>query len=279
MLYGFENRAAGVIFTVKFLITMILAAALVQMDIVWGDKDVNIERAVRAVENAAGADLVVLPEMFATGFMAEDVSAAEAMDGRVVTAMRVAAAKTGRAVAGSVIIDPADGGLPANRFVFVRPDGGIEWYDKRHLFSFSGEDRYYTRGKRRRVIEYCGIRILPQVCYDLRFPVWSRNRNDYDAAIYVASWPESRVYAWDTLLRARAIENQCYVLGVNRVGNDPTAAYNGHSCAVDFYGRTIGGLADGAIGTIYAELDTEALASYRAKFRAWCDADDFDLSV
>ena len=224
------------------LMEMVLRAALLQMDIEWGKPAANRAVAGRLVRALHDTDIAFLPEMFTTGFMAADTALAEPMEGPSVEWMRCTAAETGIALAGSLII--GDGReRPYNRFVFAFPDGRIDWYDKRHLFSFSGEDTLYAPGCVRVVLEYKGFRILPMVCYDLRFPVWSRARSDYDVAVYAASWPQARIGAWDALLRARAIENQCYVLGINRVGSDPSAFYDGHSVAVDFFGNVMGRLA------------------------------------
>ena len=258
------------------LMEMVLRAALLQMDIEWGKPAANRAVAGRLVRALHDTDIAFLPEMFTTGFMAADTALAEPMEGPSVEWMRCTAAETGIALAGSLII--GDGReRPYNRFVFAFPDGRIDWYDKRHLFSFSGEDTLYAPGCARVVLEYKGFRILPMVCYDLRFPVWSRARSDYDVAVYAASWPQARIGAWDALLRARAIENQCYVLGINRVGSDPSAFYDGHSVAVDFFGNVMGRLAEGEAGVIRTELDHERLDAYRERFRAWEDADRFTL--
>lgn len=253
-----------------------MKVSLLQTDIVRGDVAANLARADRMIGEADG-DVVVLPEMFATGYMADDASLAEPMDGRIVGWMRATASGTGRAVAGSVAVRNEGLPRPVNRFCFADPDGGVETYDKRHLFSFGGEDGTYMPGRERKVLSYRGVRFLPQICYDLRFPVWSRNRNDYDAIIYVASWPSSRIEAWDALLRARAIENQCYVFGVNRVGDDPAGHYDGHTAAFDFMGRRIASVPPDGEGCATAGIDLEALAAFRAKFAAWRDADDFSV--
>lgn len=251
-----------------------LRTALIQTDIKWGDTEANLDSCDRIIRNIEDADLVVLPEMFTTGFMATGRPLSEPMDGNAVKWMRLAAADTGMAIAGSLIISDGNGRM-YNRLIFAEPSGALHTYDKRHLFSFSGEDRLYERGLRRTIVEFKGFRILLQICYDLRFPVWSRNRGDYDVALYVASWPESRVGVWNTLLRARAMENQCYVLGVNRVGSDPTALYSGGSAAIDFYGNTLADLPDGCCGIVRATLDMNRLTEYRDRFRAWADADSF----
>lgn len=258
---------------------MKLRAALLQTNILWADKEKNLAAAREMIRGLRNTDIAVLPEMFSTGFMCGNNSGAEAMEGTSVLWMRRLAAETGIAIAGSLIIFAERDCKPFNRFIFALPDGTVKYYDKRHLFSFSGEDSLYTSGTERVIWEYKGFRILPMVCYDLRFPVWSRNMGDYDVAIYVASWPESRIVAWDILLRARAIENQCYVLGVNRVGSDPSCTYCGHSVAIDFYGNTIASTEKNSVGVILAELDRDALEESREKFRAWEDADEFTVKI
>ena len=171
--------------------------------------------------HAQGTDLFVLPEMFSTGFCTSPEGIAESSDSATLQWMKQKAAEHNCAIAGSVSVE--ENGKFYNRFYFVHPDGNVQWYNKKHLFTYGGEDKHYTAGQERVVVNFRGVRFLLEVCYDLRFPVWSRNRGDYDAAIYVASWPSPRVEAWKALLRARAIENQCYVLGVNRVGRIPIA--------------------------------------------------------
>ena len=252
---------------------MQLRVALCQFDMGWEDIPGNLAKAGRMI-GSAEAGLVVLPEMFATGFVLDPRRVAEPMDGRIVTWMREYACRTGRALTGSAII--RDDGRYFNRQLFVRPTGEVTVYDKRHLFSIGGEGGLFTAGTERVVVEYGGLRLLLLVCYDLRFPVWSRCRNDYDAIVYSASWPESRREVWRTLLRARAIENQAYVIGVNRVGVDPSARYTGDSVIVDFMGRTAADAGDRET-VIEATLDREALERFRTKFPAWRDADPFTL--
>ncbi|MBO7331664.1 MAG: nitrilase family protein, partial [Alistipes sp.] len=196
-----------------------MKVTILQRDILWADPATNIARADEAIARNAGSDLYVLPEMFSTGFCVEPETVAESLDGEALQWMKSKAAATNAAIAGSVVV--TDGERYFNRFYFVKPDGEVEYYDKRHLFTYGGEHLRFTAGDRRVVMEWRGVRILLEVCYDLRFPVWARNRDDYDMIIYVASWPTTRMLAWSTLLVARAIENQCYVVGVNRVGSDP----------------------------------------------------------
>jgi predicted amidohydrolase len=227
---------------------------------------------LRAAAMAGDADLIVLPEMFTTGFTMS-TGAAE-RDGRLTLEWMVALAREhNAAVAGSVAVE--EGGRLFNRLYFVKPDGIWAHYDKRHLFSHADEHKVYSPGSERVVVEWRGVRILLQICYDLRFPAFSRNRGDYDMILYVASWPESRIGAWDALLRARAIENVCYVAGVNRVGDDPAAHYVGHSALIDFRGNTLS-TGEGETA-IEGWTDIPQLAAFRAKFPALQDADYFTL--
>ncbi len=248
---------------------------LLQTDIHWVAPDENRRRAGELIARADGPlDLVVLPEMFTTGFAVEPQGAAEKEKGNTTLEwMRSVAARTDAAVAGSVAVE--DGGRYYNRMFFVRPDGSFDTYDKRHLFSFAGEHKRYTAGAERVVVEWRGWRILLQVCYDLRFPVFARNRCDYDMALYVANWPTVRRHPWEVLLRARAIENVCYVTGVNRTGNDPFAGYSGGTAMIDFKGGTIASATDGREEAILCEADIEALRTFRERFPALADADRF----
>ena len=254
---------------------MELRIALCQTDIAWEQPERNLAR-LEPLVAGADADVVVLPELFATGFTLEPAAVAETPGGEVVTALHRWAAQYGKAVAGSVAV--AESGRFFNRMYFVTPDGGCAFYDKRHLFTPGGEARNYTPGRSRTVVEYRGFRFLLLICYDLRFPVWSRCRRDYDAILCCASWPASRREVWRTLLRARAIENQCYVAGVNRVGDDPSAHYAGDSVLVDFKGRTLAEAGD-CEQTLSAAFDSDTLEVFREKFPAWQDADDFQIRM
>ena len=207
------------------------------MDILWTDPKGNRTRAEEAIDSCPGADLYILPEMFSTGFCTQPEGVAEFCDSDTLAWMKSKSGSIGAAIAGSVAV--MDCGKYYNRFYFVKPDGCVESYDKRHLFTYGGEHNHFTAGDKRVVVEYKGVRILLQVCYDLRFPIWSRNHGDYDMAVYVASWPATRVEAWKALLIARAIENQSYVIGVNRVGDDPSNTYNGGTRVIDPYGKLI----------------------------------------
>lgn len=245
--------------------------SIIQQDILWADVSENIRKADAAVDSDPGADLYVLPEMFSTGFCTYPEGIAEEIEGDSLRWMKAKAAQTGSAIAGSVAVH--EGGKYYNRFYFVKPDGEVAWYDKKHLFSFGGEHERFTAGSERVVVEFKGVRILLEVCYDLRFPIWSRNHGDYDMILYVASWPTVRVGAWKSLLVARAIENQCYVAGVNRVGTDPTNEYCGGSMVIDPYGKIVASCEDGTESIASADIDIPALEAFRAKFPVLNDSD------
>jgi predicted amidohydrolase len=253
-----------------------LRVTLVQTELQWQDPAGNRHRLAAHFRGLLGhTDLVVLPEMFSTGFSMDAAALAEDMDGPTVGWMREEAAALGCVVTGSLIVREA--GHCRNRLVWARPDGTVEHYDKRHLFRVAGEQDHYAAGTRRLVVDLKGWRVCPMICYDLRFPVWSRNRDDYDLLLYVANWPQRRAHAWSTLLRARAIENLSYVVGVNRIGKDGNgASYSGDSVALDYLGQPLSSEGGGdRVET--AVLDLESLQSYRASFPAHLDADRFEL--
>ncbi len=247
------------------------------MDIVWGDKEANLRR-VEEFVRTAGAELVVLPEMFATGYDCTPAPVAEQMDGYTVRRMSEIAESNDCALLGSVIIEEATGRY-VNRAIFAHPDGRVEWYDKRHLFHLAGEGKTFARGHKRVVVEYRGWRILPLICYDLRFPVWSRLCDDYDLIIYGASWENKRISSWDRLLPARAIENQAYVVGANRVGNDPSNWFPGHSVILSPLGDVLASAAEGEEAALFAELDSDVVKRFRERFPAAGDADQFELYI
>jgi len=250
-----------------------MKVALCQFSMEWKAAGRNLRRA-EALVAQAGAELTVLPEMFATGFVTEPWRTPLPDEAEIAAWMRCTARRYATALAGSAVV--VSGGGFVNRFFFVRPTGETEHYDKRHLFSIGGEGARFLAGRRRAVVAYGGLRFLPLVCYDLRFPVWSRCRGDYDAILCVASWPAPRRGAWRTLLRARAIENQAYVIGVNRTGADPSDRYAGDSAVIDFKGTPLCE-AGASEGIVSAELDKGALDRFRAEFPVWRDADDFRL--
>ncbi len=253
-----------------------LRVTLVQSHLHWEDAAENRALFTAKFKDLRGTtDLVVLPEMFTTGFTMRSRELAEGMDGRTVAWMHEQAHAIDAALYGSVII--REGDHCYNRGLFVTPDGTVTTYDKRHLFRFAKETDHYTAGTERVVVEWRGWRILLQICFDLRFPVFARNRGDYDAILYVANWPEVRRYPWSHLLIARAIENQCHVVGVNRVGQDGNGhLYSGDSAAIDPRGA-VTGLAPGAEGMLTTVFDRVALEHFRAKFPVAMEADGFEL--
>lgn len=243
--------------------------AIVQRDIVWCDVERNFQQLETMLADVE-ADVVVLSEMFQTGFVTEPEGVAD--DGRTLRWMLVAAKQIDAAIVGSVIV--REDGQFFNRLYFVKPTGEVEWYDKHHLFSIGGEAEHFARGMERKVVEWRGVRYLLEICYDLRFPVWSRQRGDYDAIIYSALWPKPRREVWRTLLRARAIENQAYVVGVNRIGAEPGLEYAGDSAVIDAYGRTVVDL-ENRESVAVAEIDMDALSLFRGRFNVAVDADDY----
>lgn len=221
-------------------------------------------------------DLIVLPEMFTSGFTMNAKANADGPEGEILEWMREQTQKGDFALTGSVIIE--ENNRYYNRLYFVFPNGKYEVYDKRHTFSYAGEHKMFAAGTTRLIVNFRGWKICPMICYDLRFPVWSRNTEAFDALIYVANWPESRIKAWDTLLPARSIENMCYTIGVNRVGEDGNHIhYNGHSAIFDALGIQIAFLEERA-GMVYAELDRNELNQIRHKYRFLEDRDKFSLT-
>ena len=250
---------------------MIQRVAIVQRNIIWSDIDANLIALEHMLADIK-ADVVVLSEMFQTGFVTDPSVVAD--DGRTLSWMCRMAKQLDSAMVGSVAVE-VDGEY-RNRMYFVKPTGDYEYYDKHHLFTIGGEAEHYTAGAERKVVEWRGVRYLLEVCYDLRFPVWSRQRGDYDAIIYSALWPKPRRDIWSILLRARAIENQAYVIGVNRTGSEPKLEYSGDSVVVDYRGGAVAGCDDKEC-VAYAELDIDALNSFRFKFNVAADSDKFTI--
>ena len=260
-----------------------LRVSLVQGATRWHDLSGNREYYGALVRSLKGqSDLIVLPETFTSGFTNETLGNAETMQGDGLAWMKALAAEVAAVVTGSMVI--RDGERCFNRLVWMRPSGQFDIYDKRHLFRMAQEHTRYGDGRQRLIVELNGWRICPMVCYDLRFPVWIRNRYDrsaarfdYDLLIFVANWPAPRRYAWQTLLRARAIENLSYCVGVNRVGLDGNdLSYAGDSAVLDFLGQPLIELgAQEQVVTV--TLDPAALAANRERFPAWMDADEFNL--
>ncbi len=262
-----------------------LRVTLVQGDTRWHDAAGNRDYYADMMRRHGDiGDLVVLPEMCLTGFTNDTASQAETMDGPGVAWMRECASRHAAVVTGSLVIRREDGAF-VNRLLWVRPDGSVESYDKRHLFRMAGEHHHYAAGDASLVVGLHGWRIRPLVCYDLRFPVWSRNRRcegarggmDYDLLLYVANWPAARRTAWRALLRARAVENLAYCAGLNRVGADGNdVAYAGDSAVIDALGAPLLDLG-GQAQVITVSLDPAPLLAYRERFPAWMDADDFRI--
>lgn len=247
-----------------------MKVTILQRDILWAAPIENCRRCEEALNRNPDSDLYLLPEMFTTGFCIKPEGIAEREEYSLEWMKRQASLRNA-AIAGSIATEV--NGRFYNRLYFVKPGGEVQHYDKKHLFSYGGEHKSFTPGTERVIVEWKGVRILPEICYDLRFPVWSRNRGDYDMILYVANWPTSRIAAWDALLVARAIENQCYVAGVNRVGNDPACEYCGGSVLIDPYGKTIATCKPGEENEITAEVDMERLVAFRKKFPVLNDAD------
>ena len=261
-----------------------LRVSLVQGDTRWHDTAGNREYYGRLIAPLRGtSDLVILPETFTSGFSNDAIGDAETMQGPTVSWIVDQAARLDAAVMGSVQLRTDEGVF--NRLLFATPDGALRTYDKRHLFRYAREHERYAAGRDRLTLEWKGWRICPMVCYDLRFPVFSRNRfnverpnqPDYDLLVFVANWPSARAYAWKTLLRARAIENLCYVAAVNRVGDDGNGLhYAGDSAVIDFLGHPLSECADEEVVVTVTLLASE-LAAHRERFPAMLDADAFEL--
>lgn len=253
--------------------------SIIQPDIAWEDKSRNFQKLYDLISPLYNkTNLVILPEMFNTGFSMNPEELAESPAGETFGWMKSMAEKGNFGLCGSYIVKENMNFF--NRFVFVAPGNEIRHYDKRHLFSMGGEDRLFSAGKSRLVFSFMGVRISPYICYDLRFPVWSRNRNESDLIIYAANWPESRRNVWNTLLQARAIENLCYVAGSNRTGTDGTGiSYCGESVIIDPRGWIISSAGTETDCSVSADISMTELSDFRLKFPVMNDADDFSLSV
>lgn len=253
-----------------------MKVALIQSPLVWEDPKLNrdyFEQKINSIEERT--DLIVLPEMFTTGFTMQPALVAETMQGDTVLWMQSLAKAKNAAITGSVVI--IEGGNYYNRLLFVFPTGEIQFYNKRHLFTLAGEDKSYIGGAHKVIIEYKGWKICPLICYDLRFPVFARNVEQYDLLLYVANWPKTRINAWDTLLKARAIENMSYTIGVNRLGTDNNdLEYIGHSQIVDYLGNSVIE-PQKKEGVFIAEIHKEALLDTRKQLDFLKDKDTFEL--
>ncbi len=250
--------------------------ALVQSSLLWENPKENrnyFEQKINSITE--NIDLIVLPEMFTSGFTMNPKAAAETMKGETVLWLQALAKSKNSAITGSLVIQENENFY--NRLVFIFPSGEIKTYDKKHLFTLAGEDKTYTSGIQKLIIEYNGFKICPLICYDLRFPVFARNTEDYDVLIYVANWPKPRINAWDALLKARAIENMCYTIGVNRIGEDPNKhTYPGHSQMIDFLGNYLIEPQENE-GVFITTLNKNTLLEARQKFGFLNDRDAFTM--
>ncbi|MDY2585904.1 amidohydrolase [Winogradskyella aquimaris] len=254
-----------------------LKVALVQTSLAWENPEANRKQLENKV-SAISADLIVLPEMFSTGFTMNAAEVAEPMDGATMTWLKTVSKTKNAAIVGSLVI--AENNNYYNRLVFIEPTGKLTTYDKRHTFTLAGEHKVYTAGHNKITMTYKGWKICPLVCYDLRFPVWARNTEDYDLLIYVANWPKVRIAAWDALLRARAIENMAYCIGVNRVGLDGNSyEYSGHSGAYDVLGNRMDSIPEQLETVEIVTLEKSHIHNYREKLGFLKDRDTFILKV
>ena len=254
-----------------------LKIALIQSGLVWENPEQNRINFSKEIDNIDDVvDIIVLPEMFATGFTMNASKVAETMNGKTVIWMHEQAVKTKSVITGSLVIK--ENSKYYNRLHFVEPSGYISTYDKRHTFTLVGEDKIYTAGSKKVIITYKGWKIRPLICYDLRFPVWTRNVADYDVLLYVANWPKPRISAWDTLLKARAIENMSYCIGVNRVGLDGmNSEYSGHSAVYDVLGNCITSFKPNKGHTETVTLEKSHIHAYRNKLKFLEDRDSFTI--
>ena len=257
----------------------LLRISLVQFDVLWENPIGNRQKLDILLEPLKGrTDLILLPEMYSTGFSMHAKSLAESMEGDTIGWMRTQAENTNAAVAGSLIVKEL--GHYYNRFLFVLPSGDIFCYDKKHLFSMGGEDQYFSHGIKRVFVDYCGWRIALFICYDLRFPVWCRTMKVADLVLFSANWPAARTPVWQTLIRARAIENQLYVAGVNRTGTDGAGViYTGESTLIDPKGRIVCTMNDQSDVVTTCVVSLEELNRFRKKFPVSDDDDLFEINV
>jgi len=289
-----SNRHFGKYFNAKcttgvhslFIMENLLKVAIIQTDLVWENAEQNrisFSKKINAISSPV--DLIVLPEMFTTGFSMNPTEIAETMDGKTILWLIALAKEKNTAITGSLIIkeppnDETSDPNYYNRLVFVFPTGKIETYDKRHTFTLADEDKVYTAGNKKLIIDYKGWKICPLICYDLRFPVWARNTENYNLLIYVANWPKPRINAWNALLKARAIENMCYCIGVNRIGLDNNGyEYTGSSTIYDSLGKKITTTEPNKVSIKIIALNKEELLKTRKKFQFLDDKDDFTLNI
>ena len=259
-----------------------MKVALLQYPIAWADKETNLRLAEERIAALANkADVAVLPEMFATGFCTDHPELAETMDGDIIRRLQAVANQSGVAIVSSFICLPMPNAKLVNRGFMIMPNSStVQIQDKRHLYAHGGEDLFFQPAQERHIFEYKGVKILLLVCYDLRFPVWARNRSghDYDLILVVANWPDIRIQYWDALIAARATENQCYIAAINCVGEDGMGLhYNGHSVAYDTRLQPLVSFKDDEEGTKIAEFDLDKLHHFRQVLPLWKDVDAFEI--
>ena len=253
-----------------------LNLSLIQSNIFWENVDKNLLHFEELISTISETDIILLPEMFNTAFCPKSNHLAETIEGKTVTWMKEISKMKGCAIAGTLMIK--DGEKVFNRLVWISKNGTIHTYDKHHLFSLIKEERYISKGEGRLIVEEKGWKICPLICYDLRFPVFSRNDVDYDVLIYLANWPVKRIEAWDTLLKARSIENQCYTIGVNRVGEDGNGiTFNGDSKVFDAFGKELFSSTENKEEVLKIEISLDDLKLKRRQMNFLQDRDDFTL--
>ena len=250
----------------------------IQSTLSWEDPNTNHNNFNKLIDSInEPTDLILLPEMFTTGFSMNPKPIAEKMDGPTIKWMAGKASTKNAVIAGSIIVEEDEKFY--NRLIWMRPDGSHETYNKRHLFTLAGEHKKYTKGTERKIIDLHGWKICPLICYDLRFPVWSRNSEGYDVLLYVANWPDKRIDAWSSLLSGRAVENQCYTIGVNRVGADATGLnYNGTTSVISYDGKLIYTVKD-KVEVQTTTFNYKALHQFRTKLAFLDDRDHFSLEI
>jgi omega-amidase len=260
-----------------------LRISIVQSDLIWEDTDVNLYNFDRKLTSLKGdTDLIVLPEMFNTGFSMNPKKCAETINGKTINWLKAKAEELKSTIIGSILI--SENNKYFNRLIVMRPDGCFEQYDKRHLFRLAEENVFYTEGKKKIITNINGWKICPLICYDLRFPIWSKNTYnktsgyEYDCLIFVANWPRQRRFAWESLLVARAIENQAYVIGVNRIGNDGNSVpHSGNSMVLDFKGKSLFTLPDNEEFITTISISKRDLKKFRNQFTVGLDWDQFEI--
>jgi len=253
-----------------------LNLSLIQSNLFWEDLPANLSHFEKLISNIKDTDIILMPEMFNTAFCPKSIHLAESMDGKTINWMKEISKTKNCAIIGTLMIKAGENIF--NRLVWISKNGTIYTYDKHHLFSLIKEERYISKGKKRLIVEVEGWKICPLICYDLRFPVFSRNDVEYDVLIYLANWPVKRIDAWDTLLKARSIENQCYTIGVNRVGEDGNEIlFNGHSKVFDAFGKELFSATENKEEILQFEISLDDLKLKRRQMNFLQDRDNFSL--